>query len=85
MLKGKNWEKLYSIFDIAGKRETGITQSFGVILRKDKTLLNKLIHLVIPHFKINNELFKRTEFSFEKSSADEETILKYSTKRFISL
>lgn len=73
-MEEKNWLHLYSIFDIAGNKETGITKTFGVILRKDKTLLNRLIELVMPRkIKLSKSGFEKTNFYFEKSSAEGRT------------
>ncbi len=75
MVEEKVWPHLNSIFDIAGSKETGLAQSFGVIIRKDKTLLNKLIELIIsPKFlRLSNSNFRNTNFYFEKSSLEGRT------------
>jgi hypothetical protein len=67
-------QHLHSILDIAGTSETGIARSFGAILRKDKTLLNKLIELTDPRAqRLTNTDFDKTDFLFEKSSAEGRT------------
>jgi len=56
-----------SIFDIAGSNENALTMSFGVILRKDKTLLKKLISSAIGKtYEVSKSLFANTRFFFQK-------------------
>lgn len=65
---------LCSIFDIAGLDENALTRSFGVILRKDKTLLSKFLSRAIgKNFKISKPLFDQTTFYFEKSHSEGRT------------
>ena len=59
---------LDSIFDIAGSDENALTKSFGVILRKDKTLLSNFLSVAMKKsYSISKQLFDRTHFYFEKS------------------
>ena len=67
-MKERIWSHIHSVFDIAGKNELGLTRAFGVILRKDKTLFNNFLRLVLQHPpSISKALFSKTEFFFEKS------------------
>lgn len=72
MRSGEKQEIGDSIFSIAGKNEDGITRAFGAILRKDKVLLKRLIHLArqksgaAPIGSISQGLFEETEFWFER-------------------
>jgi len=58
-----------SVFDIAGDDEAGITKSFGIILRKDKTLLKKLLSIFDSKIQLSKELFENSEFLFEKKGS----------------
>ena len=66
--------RLNSIFDIAGSNENALTRSFGVILRKDKTLLNNFLSQAMGKpYSISKKLFDETSFHFEKSHKDGRT------------
>lgn len=60
-------KRLNSIFDIAGYDENAITKSFGVILRKDKTLLNYFLTAAFKKkYRLTKAQFDKTQFHFEK-------------------
>ncbi len=60
-----------SIFDIAGRNENALTKSFGVILRRDQTLLSHFLsHVFRRSFRLHKEEFNRLTFRFEKSHED---------------
>jgi len=59
---------IHSIFDIAGRNENALTKSFGVVLRRDKTLLSHFLSKVTGRrVTLTNAEFTSTTFRFEKS------------------
>ncbi len=75
--------ELQSVFDIAGKDEAGIAKSFGVILRKDKTLMKMFINDVFKSkFRFPKSLYEQTEFSFEKNEKNGRTDIEIENDEF---
>jgi len=65
---------LDSIFDIAGSDENAITKSFGVLLRKDNTLLNNFLSVAFDKtYSIKKHLFDSTHFYFENKHSEGRT------------
>ena len=79
-------KQISSIFDITGSDENALTRSFGVILRKDRTLLKKLISLVIgKNYKISKRLFNNTTFYFEKNHPKGRTDIELINEKILAL
>ncbi len=77
-------KSIYSLFDVAGSDENALTKSFGVILRKDKTLLKKLLSLAVDknRFSVSKQLFESSSFKFEKSDSEGRTDIEISNNEF---
>jgi hypothetical protein len=57
-----------SVFDIAGRNENALTKSFGVVLRRDRTLLSHFLQRVLGKpFRLHSADFAKTSFRFERS------------------